>query len=195
MPSDAVDAASLKIGVVVGSIRKGSLNSQLALALQAMSPPGFAYCRLRIDDLPPYDHDTSAGDASVQRLQREVLACDGLLFVTPEYNRSIPGVLKNAIDHVSRPWGAGAWIGIPAAVIGVSPGMLGTATAQQHLRNVLSCVGTIAMPQPEAFLQAKEGFFAVDGSIVDATTRAFLTTWMAAFTAWVRTHPRSAQPS
>jgi chromate reductase len=184
---------TFRIGVLVGSIRKGSINARLADALQSFAGPEFAFHRIRIDDLPLYNHDTDPLPEPVLRLRREVVDADAILFVTPEYNRSIPGVLKNAIDHASRPYKHGVWKGKSTGVIGATPGALGTAAAQQHLRNVLSCVGMIAMPEPEAFLQAREGFFTPEGEVANAETRAFLEDWMNRFLDWVRQHaaPRS----
>jgi len=182
--------SGLQIGVVVGSIRKGSINAQLALALQRFAPPGFVFHRIRIDDLPLYNHDTDPLPAPVLRLRQEVVDADAILFVTPEYNRSIPGVLKNAIDHASRPYKHGVWLGKPAGLIGATPGVLGTAAAQQHLRNVLACVGMPTMPHPEAFIQCAEGFFTPEGAIARADTRVFLAEWMACFLEWVQHHAR-----
>ena len=116
-----------RIGVLVGSIRKESINAKLAVALHRFAPPGLSFHRIRIDDLPLYNHDTDPLPQSVQRLRQDVMAADGILFVTPEYNRSIPGVLKNAIDHASRPFKEGVWMGKPAGVIGTSPGATGTS--------------------------------------------------------------------
>jgi len=180
----------LRIGVVVGSIRKGSINAQLALALQQFAPAGFAFHRIRIDDLPLYNHDTDPLPAPVLRLRQDVLDADAILFVTPEYNRSIPGVLKNAIDHASRPHKHGVWLGKPAGLIGTTPGVLGTAAAQQHLRNVLACVGMPTMPVPEAFIHCVEGFFTPEGTIAREDTRAFLADWMECFLAWAQQHAR-----
>ena len=180
----------LHIGVVVGSIRKESINAKLALALQQFAPEGIVFHRIRIDDLPLYNHDTHPLPAPVERLRQEVLDSDAVLFVTPEYNRSIPGVLKNAIDHASRPYKHGVWMGKPAGVIGASPGVLGTSAAQQHLRNVLSCIGMSAMPQPEAFIHAGEGFFTPEGAIANPGTRAFLADWMGDFLEWAQQHAR-----
>ena len=112
----------------------------------------------------------------------------GLLFVTPEYNRSIPGVLKNAIDHASRPYGQSAWAGKPAGVIGVSVGAIGTALAQQHLRNVLAYLDVPTLGQPEAFIQAKEGLFDDKGHIGARAASKFLQGWMDKYVAWVKTH-------
>ncbi len=122
---------------------------------------------------------------SVVRLKSEITAAQGVIFVTPEYNRSFPGVLKNAIDHASRPYGKSAWAGKPAGVIGASVGAIGTAMAQQHLRNVLGYLDMPVLGQPEAFIQAKDGLFEADGSIGTAS-RAFLQGWMGRYVAWVK---------
>ena len=128
-----------QIAVVVGSLRKDSFNRKLANAIVKLAPSDFSFKQVRIDDLPLYNQDDDANQAEpVKRLKAEILASHGLLFVTPEYNRSIPGVLKNAIDHASRPYGQSAWEGKPAGIVGVSPGAAGTAMAQQHLRNMLA---------------------------------------------------------
>ena len=127
-----------QIAVIVGSLRNDSSNKQLARAIQAVAPPDFAFRRLEIGNLPLYNQDDDAApDTSVRRFKAEVLAADGVIFVTPEYNRSIPGVLKNALDHASRPYGKSVWAGKPAGIIGLSPGPIGTALAQQHLRSIL----------------------------------------------------------
>ena len=123
------------IAVIVGSLRKDSFNRKLATALARLAPADFRFTQVRLDDLPLYNQDDDGQQAaSVLRLKGEIKAAQGLLFVTPEYNRSIPGVLKNAIDHASRPYGQSAWAGKPAGVIGASVGAIGTAMAQQHLR-------------------------------------------------------------
>ncbi|MGL5114271.1 MAG: NADPH-dependent FMN reductase, partial [Beijerinckiaceae bacterium] len=128
-----------QIAVFVGSLRKESFNRKLATALARLAPAGFAFKQIEIGDLPFYNQDDDASPpASVERLKAAIAAADGLLFVTAEYNRSIPGVLKNAIDHASRPYGKSVWAGKPAGIIGVSLGAIGTAMAQQHLRNVLA---------------------------------------------------------
>src|SRR5690606_28317543 len=119
--------SQFKIAVVVGSLRKDSFNHKLATALARLAPADFAFTQLRIDDLPLYNQDDDAHQAApVLRLKSEVKAAQGVLFVTPEYNRSIPGVLKNAIDHASRPYGTSVWAGKPTGVIGVSIGAVGT---------------------------------------------------------------------
>lgn len=178
-----------KIGVVVGSLRKDSFNHKLALALAALAPEGFVFEHLRIDDLPLYNQDDDGNQAaSVKRLKSELAACQGLLFVTPEYNRSFPGVLKNAIDHASRPYGQSAWGGKPAGVIGVSVGAIGTALAQQHLRNVLAYLDVPTLGQPEAFIQAKDDLFDDKGHIGNEGTKKFLQGWVDKYVAWVKTH-------
>jgi len=175
-----------KIAVVVGSIRKDSLNQKLADALAKIAPPEFSFKTVRIDDLPLYNQDDDGKPAAaVTRLRKEIKEADGLLILTPEYNRSIPGVLKNAIDHASRPWGQSVWGGKPAAVLGVSVGVIGTALAQQHLRNILAYLDVPVLGQPEMFLQAKDGLFEADGSI-GPDSRAFVQGWMDRYVAWVK---------
>lgn len=180
--------AQLQIAVIVGSLRKESFNRQLANALARLAPQDVTFTQLRIDDLPLYNQDDDARQAdAVQRFKGEVKAADGVLFVTPEYNRSIPGVLKNALDHASRPYGQSAWAGKPAGVIGVSVGAIGTALAQQHLRNVLAYLDMPTLGQPEAFIQAKEGLFDADGNVGEGS-RKFLQGWVDAYVAWVVKH-------
>jgi chromate reductase len=181
--------ATTKIGVVIGSLRADSINRKLALALASLAPADWSLEHLRIDDLPPYnqDHDNSPAE-SVKRLKGEITQCAGILFVTPEYNRSIPGVLKNAIDHASRPYGQSAWAGKPAGVIGTSGGAPGTAMAQQHLRNVLAYLDMPTMNQPEAFIQFKPDLFDDKGHIGAEATKQFLQKWMDSYAAWVKKH-------
>lgn len=176
------------IAVVVGSLRKDSFNRSLARALAKLAPPEFTFKQVEIGDLPLYNQDDDANQApSVKRLKSEIAAAQAVLFVTPEYNRSIPGVLKNAIDHASRPYGQSVWAGKPAGVLGISIGVIGTALAQQHLRNILAYLDTPTMGAPEAFLQVKEGFFDAEGNI-GPDSRAFLQGWMDRYVAWVRQH-------
>lgn len=176
------------IAVIVGSLRKDSLNGKLAAALAKLAPAEFSFKTARIDDLPLYNQDDDGKPAaSVVRLKKEITEARGLLFLTPEYNRSIPGVLKNVIDHASRPYGQSAWGGKPAGVLGVSVGAIGTALAQQHLRNILAYLDVPVLGQPEVFLQAKEGLFDADGNI-GPDSRNFLQTWMDRYVAWVKQH-------
>lgn len=175
-----------QIAVVVGSLRRDSLNGKLASALAKLAPPEFSFKQVQIGDLPLYNQDDDASPAeSVKRLKADIAAAQGVLFVTPEYNRSIPGVLKNAIDHASRPYGQSAWNGKPAGVIGVSGGAMGTALAQQHLRNILAYLNMPTLGQPEAFIQAKDGLFDEVGNIGEGS-RKFLQTWMDRYAAWVK---------
>jgi chromate reductase len=177
-----------RIAVVVGSLRKESFNRMLASAIAKLAPPDFSFHQVQIGDLPLYNQDDDASPAdSVKRLKREIADSQGLLFVTAEYNRSIPGVLKNAIDHASRPYGQSAWAGKPAGVIGVSVGPIGTSLAQQHLRNVLSYLDVPTLGQPEIFIQAKDGLFDEAGDI-GAGSRKFLQNWMDRYVAWVKKH-------
>lgn len=175
-----------QIAVVVGSLRKDSLNHQLAQALIRLAPSNFSFKLLQIGDLPLYNQDDDAHQtAPVIRLKQDIAASQGLLFVTPEYNRSIPGVLKNAIDHASRPYGHNAWAGKPTGLLGVSAGAIGTALAQQHLRNILAYLDAPTMDQPEAFIQAKPGLFDTQGNI-GADSLEFLQGWMDHFVTWVQ---------
>ena len=180
--------AQTRIAVIVGSLRRDSFNRKLADALPSLAPAGFEFVQLRIDDLPLYNQDDDGNQAdSVKRLKSEVKAADGLIFVTPEYNRSMPGVLKNALDNASRPYGQSAWAGKPAGVLGVSVGALGTALAQQHLRNVLAYLDVPTLGQPEVFIQHKEGVFDESGKLSEST-RKFLQTWMDAYLGFVKRH-------
>ena len=174
------------IAVIVGSIRRESINRKLAEALVRLAPADFSCVPVQIDNLPLYNQDDDATPAdSVKKLKEILVAADGFLFVTPEYNRSIPGVLKNAIDHASRPYGESAWVGKPAGVIGTSPGSIGSAMAQQHLRNVLAYLDVPTMGQPEAFVQFREGLIDESGDVGPAS-REFLQNWMNAFVEWIR---------
>ncbi|MGC9195442.1 MAG: NADPH-dependent FMN reductase [Syntrophobacteraceae bacterium] len=177
-----------RIAVIVGSIRQDSFNRKLANAIVALAPPEFSFQFLQISDLPLYSQDDDANPAQpVLRLKGEIKAADGLLFVTPEYNRSIPGVLKNALDHGSRPYGQNAWAGKPAGVLGISIGPSGTALAQQHLRNVLAYLDVPTLGQPEVFLQAKEGFFDASGNLGNGG-KSFLEAWVTRYAEWIKKH-------
>jgi chromate reductase, NAD(P)H dehydrogenase (quinone) len=176
-----------QIGYVVGSLRKESLNRKLANALIKLAPPDFNFKELRIGDLPLYNQDDDKSQApEVQRLKSELRAVDAVMFVTPEYNRSIPGVLKNAIDHASRPHGQSAWAGKPAGIVGISIGSIGTAVAQAHLRSILAYLDMPTFGQPEAYLHNKEGFFDESGGFANPETRKFLHGWMDKYATWVK---------
>jgi len=180
--------AQLRIAVIVGSLRRESFNRKLADALPGFAPADFAFTQLRIDDLPLYNQDDDdQQSAPVLRLKGEVAAAHGRIFVTPEYNRSIPGVLKNALDQASRPYGKSAWQGKPAGVLGVSIGAVGTAIAQQHLRNVLAYLDVPTLGQPEVFIHAKEGVFDASGNLGESA-RKFVQGWMNQYVAFVKRH-------
>jgi chromate reductase len=177
-----------QIAVVVGSLRKDSFNHKLASAITRLAPSEFEFKQIKIGDLPLYNQDDDANQAeSVKRMKAEIVASHGLLFVTPEYNRSMPGVLKNAIDHASRPYGQSAWAGKPAGVLGVSVGAIGTALAQQHLRNVLAYLDVPTLGQPEVFIQTKEGLFDDSGNVGEGSKK-FLQNWMDRYVSWVKKH-------
>jgi chromate reductase, NAD(P)H dehydrogenase (quinone) len=180
--------SQFQIAVVVGSLRRDSFNRKLASAIVKLAPSEFSFAQVQIDDLPLYNQDEDGNPAgAVTRLKREITAAQGLLFVTPEYNRSIPGVLKNAIDHASRPYGKNAWAGKPAGVLGASVGAIGTAMAQQHLRNILAYLDVPTLGQPEAFIHAKDGLFDKAGAI-GPDSKQFLQTWMDRYVSWVKQH-------
>jgi chromate reductase len=174
------------IASIVGSLRRDSINAKLALAIAKLAPADFEFITVDIGGLPLYNQDDDSNQAeSVKRMKTEIRTAQGLLFVTPEYNRSITAPLKNAIDHASRPYGDSAWAGKPAGILGASVGVIGTATAQQHLRNILAYLDVPTMGQPEAFIHAKEDLFDASGQIGPASLE-FLQTWMNHYAVWVR---------
>jgi chromate reductase, NAD(P)H dehydrogenase (quinone) len=176
-----------KIAVVIGSLRRGSFNRQLANAIQTLAPAEFSFQQLEIGDLPLYNEDDDDDQAApVKRLKSEITAAHGIIFVTPEYNRSVPGVLKNAIDHASRPHGQSAWKDKPAGVLGTSVGAAGTSMAQQHLRNMLAYLNMPTLGQPEVFLQVREGMFDEHGGVANPNTRKYLQPWVDAYAGWVK---------
>lgn len=179
----------LKIAVVVGSLRAGSFNRRLAGALTRLpAATGHEFTFADIASLPLYNQDDDADQpAPARALKALVSGSDGVLFVTPEYNRSIPGVLKNALDHASRPYGQSAWAGKPAGVIGTSQGKPGTAMAQQHLRNVLAYLDMPTLNQPEAFVQWTDDLLTGEGTVAESSAR-FLGGWMEAFLKLVEAH-------
>jgi chromate reductase, NAD(P)H dehydrogenase (quinone) len=183
---------SKRIAVIIGSLRKDSFNRKLASAIERLAPTGFSFHHLEIGDLPLYNQDDDKNPtAPVKRLKDEIKSSQGLLFVTPEYNRSISGVLKNAIDHASRPYGESVWAGIPAGILGVSVGAPGTSLAQQHLRNILAYLVVPTLGQPEAFIQTKDGLFDDAGNI-GPTSIEFLQSWMDHYVSWVSKHCASS---
>lgn len=171
-----------KVGVFIGSISAKSINRKLAQALIRLAPEGIDLEEIPISGLPMYNHDLDDNyPAEGTAFKQAIAAVDALMFVTPEYNRSIPGVLKNAIDWGSRPWGDNSFAHKPSAVIGTTPGQIGTAVGQQHLRSILSYVNSPELAQPEAYIQFQEGLITDEGKVTNADTEEFLRKWLAAF--------------
>jgi chromate reductase len=174
--------AKYKLGIVVGSNRRESLNRKLAEALAKLGADKFDAKFLKIDDLPLYNQDDEGNlPASVRRFKAEVEASDGLLFVTPEHSRSVPAVLKNAIDWGARPWGKNSWAGKPAAVTGTSPGAIGAALAQQHLRQVLGSSLGMHLLGGEAYISFKPDLLDAGGNFTDDTTKGFVSAYLDQF--------------
>lgn len=181
-----------QVAVIVGSLRKDSLNRKLSTAIVKLGPVDFNFKPIEFGGLPHYNQDDEANPPeTVERLRAELAASQGILFVTPEFNRSIPGALKNVIDQGSRPTGHNLWAGKPTGILGISPGAPGTSMAQQHLRNILAAMDAPILGQPEAFLQHKEGFFDNAGDLGEAS-KTFLQGWMDKYVAWVK---KFAQPT
>jgi chromate reductase, NAD(P)H dehydrogenase (quinone) len=177
------------IVVIVGSLRKESFNRKMANALSELAPAALKLEIVEIGQLPLYNQDLDAEPpAAWKEFRARVKKADGVLFVTPEYNRSIPAPLKNAIDVGSRPYGQSAWDKKPAAVVSVSPGAIGGFGANHHLRQSLVFLNMPAMPQPEAYIGGADKLFDASGKITNDGTRGFLTKFMEAFAAWVEKH-------
>lgn len=174
--------SEITVAVLVGSLRRESINLRLAKALQRCAGDRARFDFVALGDLPLYNQDFDSNyPESASRFKSQVAAADAVLFVTPEYNRSVPGVLKNAIDIGSRPYGHSAFAGKPAAVIGASIGSIGTAVGQQHLRTILAYLDMHVLGQPEAFIHFKEGLIDADGTVGNADTQAFLQSFVDAF--------------
>jgi chromate reductase len=173
---------SFKVAVIVGSNRRDSINRKLAQAIARLADGRVTAKFVQIDDLPMFNQDLeSARPASVLRLKAEIEEADGLLFVTPEHSRSIPAVLKNAIDWGARPYGKSSWIGKPTAITGTSAGAIGTAIAQQHLRQVMGDLGALVMGG-ETYVTFKPGLIDDAGTVTDEGTRRFLQAFVDQFT-------------
>ena len=175
-----------RVGVIVGSLSRESINRRLATALQRLAPPELEFFEIGYDDLPLYNRDLDS-DYPQEALdfKAAVRSADALLFVTPEYNRSLPGPLKNAIDWGSRPWGQNAWSDKPTAVIGASAGQIGTAVGQQSLRSTLSFLNARQMTSPEAYIQFTPGLIEDNGEVTVPETEEFLRTFMVKFLEYV----------
>ncbi|HUF11580.1 MAG TPA: NADPH-dependent FMN reductase [Longimicrobiales bacterium] len=168
------------VGYLVGSLAKASINRKLALALKRLAPEPLELTEIPFGELPLYSYDYDADYPAVARRFKEaIIAADAVLVVTPEYNRSIPGALKNAIDWASRPYGQNAFTRKPSAVIGTSPGKIGTALAQQHLRGILAYCDSPQMTSPEAYIQFEKGLITDDGRVTKESTEKFLRDYMA----------------
>jgi chromate reductase len=171
-----------QVGYFVGSLSSTSINRILSRSLIRLAPPDLEFTEIPIGNLPLYSPDHDADYPPEARALKDAIGrSDALLFVTPEYNRSIPGALKNAVDWASRPWGQNSFHHIPAAVIGASIGAIGTAVAQQSLRGVLSFCNARQMTSPEAYVQFTAERFRDDGEVVDETTAGFLKDFMQEF--------------
>jgi chromate reductase, NAD(P)H dehydrogenase (quinone) len=185
-----------QVAVIVGSNRKDSINRKLAEALAKLAAGKFEPKLVRIDDLPMYNQDHESNLApEVVRFKDELAKADGVLIVTPEHNRSIPTVLKNAVDWGTRPWGKNNWAGKPIAIAGTSPGALGAAMAQSHLRQVLSGSLSAFLFGGEIYITFKEGLIDGHGNVTDEGTKKFLQGFVDGFAAFVTRHAPAAQRS
>jgi chromate reductase len=179
------------VAVFVGSLRKEAFSRRTAEALAALAPPELKLSIVEIGQLPFYNQDLEAQAPAVWTAFRQrVRAAGAVLFVTPEYNRSVPAVLKNAIDVASRPYGQSAWDGKPAGVVSVSPGAIGGFGANHHLRQSLVFLNVPAMPAPEAYIGGAADLFDAGGAVVKEATREFLRKFLQAFAAWVAANGR-----
>lgn len=175
-----------EVAVLVGSLRKDSINRKVANALIGLAPPSLKLQIVEIGDLPLYNQDLDANPpAPWKEFKAKIKAADAVLFVTPEYNRSVPGVLKNAIDVASRPYGQSAWDGKPGAVVSASPGAIGGFGANHHLRQSLVFLNVPALQQPEVYLSGADKLFGADGKLTNEGTKAFLQKFMQAFAGWI----------
>jgi len=175
------------VGYMIGSLSAVSINRILARALVRLAPPEWSMVEIPIGDLPLYNRDLDSDYPPEARALKDAIAdVDAMLFVTPEYNRDIPGALKNAIDWASRPWGQNSFARKPSVVIGASPGKIGTAVAQQNLRSILSFCNSPQMNAPEAYIQFTPGLITDSGEVTDDETAEFLRTYMADFGAFIQ---------
>ena len=178
--------SSYDVGYIVGSLSSTSINRKLAKALVRLAPPEFKLAEISFRELPLYSQDYDADFPPVATAWKKAIdEVDAIIFVTPEYNRSIPGGLKNAIDWASRPYGKNSFNRLPSAVIGTSPGAIGTAVAQQHLRSLLSFCNSPQMNAPEAYIHFKPGLIDDEGKVSDESTEKFLKKWIDDFHAFV----------
>ena len=185
-------SATRNVAVIVGSLRKDSLNRKMANALIALAPESLKLTIHEIGQLPLYNADYEANPpGAVTEFKQKLVAADAVLFVTPEYNRSVPGVLKNAIDVGSRPYGKSSWMGKPTAVVSLSPGAIGAFGANHALRQSFVFLDMPAMQQPEAYVGQAATLFDDKGALVNESTREFMQKFLAAFAQWIeRNAPR-----
>ena len=183
-----------KVALLVGSLRKESFTRKVANAIAELAAPKLALTQLEIGSLPLYNQDLDTGSppAEWQRFRDQVRAADAVLFATPEYNRSVPGVLKNAIDVGSRPYGKSAWAGKPTAVVSVSPGAIGAFGANHHLRQSLVFLDMPCLQQPEVYIGGADKLFDKDGKLLAEATRDLLRRLVTAFGAWIERYPARA---
>ncbi|MET0183081.1 MAG: NAD(P)H-dependent oxidoreductase [Caulobacterales bacterium] len=181
-----------KVAVLVGSLRKESFNRKIAKAFEKIAGDKLSFDFVEIGDLPFYNEDVEAAGAPAAwaRVREQVKGADAVLFVTPEYNRSVPGVLKNAVDVISRPYGKNNFSGKPTAVIASSPGALGGFGANHHLRQSLVFLDTPVLQQPEAYLGGVGNWFDESGALTNDGGKDFLTNFSAAFVAWIDSHSK-----
>jgi chromate reductase len=181
-----------KVAVVVGSLRKGSFSRLVAKTCVEVAPDSLSFAFIDIGKVSLYnqDQDTDSPPESWKELRDAIRPCDAVLFVTPEYNRSVPGVLKNAIDIASRPYGKSAWDAKPCAIVSVSPGAMGAFGSNHHLRQSLVFLNMPTMSQPEAYVGNAAKMFDDNGKITNDGTREFLTKFMAAYATWVERHTK-----
>lgn len=178
--------AKFKVAVIVGSLRKDSMNLKLGTAIAKLGQDKFEAKFVQIADLPLFNQDLEANfPEAATRLKNDISAADAVLFVTPEYNRSMPGPLKNAIDWCSRPYGKNSFAGKPAAICGASPGTIGTACSQNSIRPILSYLDIALMGQPELYLHFTDGLIDSEGNITNDNTKKFLQKFVDAFAAWI----------
>jgi len=180
------------VAVLVGSLRKDSINRKFAQALGKLAAGRLDFRFVELGDVPMYNDDLFENlPASITRLKSDIASADAVLFVSPEYNRSFPAVLKNAIDWGTRPYGQNSFAAKPGGLIGTSPGAAGAAAGQNHLKSVLNVVDVVLMGQPEVYFHYKPELFAEDGSVKDEATKAFLERYIARFVQWIE---RTSEP-
>jgi chromate reductase len=180
------------VAVLVGSLRKDSINRRMAHALAALAPDSLQLQIVEIGALSLYNQDDDVTPPAAWATFREqIRTAEAVLFVTPEYNRSVPGALKNALDVGSRPYGKSVWSGKPGAIVSASPGAIGAFGANHHLRQSLVFLNVPAMPQPEAYIGGADKLFDASGQLTNDATRAFLQQFLQAYAAWIAANAKA----